>query len=98
MLTRKGGGESRCKHFGGPSTVLRCVGFAYASYGGFRMTGAYFRLENSQTTMTSSSTPKNSECVAVLTNRIAARSAKPPKSSARIATAASLAVVAGFNA
>jgi len=59
--------------------------------------GVYFLVENIQTTTTSSSTPKNSECVAVLTSRIAARSARPPKSSARMATAASLAVVAGFN-
>lgn len=48
--------------------------------------------------MTSSSTPKKSECVAVLTSRIAARSAKPPKSSRSTAAIASLAVVAGFNA
>lgn len=48
--------------------------------------------------MTRSSTPKNIECVAVFTSRIAARSAKPPKSSKRMATAASLAAVAGFNA
>ena len=48
--------------------------------------------------MTNSSTPKNNECVAVLTSRIAARSAKAPKSNRRTAAAASLAVVAGFNA
>ena len=48
--------------------------------------------------MIKSSTPKNNECVAVLTSRIAARNAKPPKSSASTATAASLAVVAGLNA
>ena len=57
----------------------------------------YFRLEKIQTTMTSSSTPKKSECVAVFTSRIAARNAKPPKSSRTTAAAATLAVVAGFN-
>ena len=48
--------------------------------------------------MTNSSTPKNNECVAVLTSRIAARRAKPPKSNRTTAAIASLAVVAGFNA
>ena len=48
--------------------------------------------------MTSSKTPKKRECVAVLTSRIAARSAKPPKSSRTTAAMASLAVVDGFNA
>ena len=58
----------------------------------------YFRLENIQTTTMSSSTPKKSECVAVLTSRIAARSAKAPKSSRSTAAAASLTVVESFNA
>ena len=50
-----------------------------------------------QTTMIKSSIPKKSECVAVFTSRIAARNAKPPKSSRTTAAAATLAVVAGFN-
>ena len=49
-------------------------------------------------TIPSSNTPKNSECVAVLTSRIAARNAKPPKSSRTTAAIASLAVVESFNA
>ena len=47
--------------------------------------------------MTSSTTPKNSECVAVLTRRMAARKARPPKRMARTAAMASLIVLEDFN-
>jgi len=57
----------------------------------------HFLVANTHTTTTSNITPNTNECVAVLTNRMAARNAKPPKSKARTATAASLATVAGFN-
>ncbi len=47
--------------------------------------------------MISSTTPKNNECVAVLTRRIAARKARPPKRMATMAAMASLVVVEDFN-
>ena len=56
-----------------------------------------FLFAKIHTTTTSRITPKNSECVAVFTNRMAARNAKPPKRMARTAAMASLIVVEDFN-